>query len=275
MNLIKQVGIGLIVLFAFSVACEGTTNRASFSNQISEYTQECVKTDLLTVHASAQPPSNGKPVIVKGKISGCFRPLTDIRDEKELGGYADSRNRSHSICELPFKAAEGIMIAVDTLHYVNLLEDWDQTAPIDSSSLSIGDEPDDKEMKAKTIDPVLGRVAYLVNASDSVLVTEAQDSRIDVVLQAYFNGNWIDIETLPQSWCGNSYHRVFLSPRRYWSFKVPVYSGPVSSLLRYRFAVNSEVTVFSNVFKGKITQEQLVSPLKRNGPRNIMDPYDD
>jgi hypothetical protein len=90
-------------------------------------------------------------------------------------------------------------------------------------------------------------------------------------------GQWRDIEYIPSSFCGNSYHRVFLAPGQYWQLSVPAYTGEQPTLLRAKLLVNGRFSkqpkpVYSNVFAGSINPAQF---WQRPGysPQDIMDPY--
>lgn len=73
----------------------------------------------------------------------------------------------------------------------------------------------------------------IANPTSDTLYFEAQDNCIEVVLQAKDkDGHWNDIEYQPSSWCGNSYHTLFLAPKQRWEFIVPKYQGTVSTKIR-------------------------------------------
>lgn len=96
----------------------------------------------------------------------------------------------------------------------------------------------------------------LVNTATKSQFFHASDSRLPIVMQAKTNnGQWQDIEYLPQSFCGNSYHTVKLPPKSAWLFSVPHYTGNLKVTLRFKMK-----TLYSNEFNGYINQGQL----KRN-----------
>jgi hypothetical protein len=119
-----------------------------------------------------------------------------------------------------------------------------------------------------------GFQVVLVNRTNATVELEAQDFRINVVREARdAAGRWRPIEYLPQSWCGLSYHRVYLRPGRHWSFPAPVYRGPFRTQMRFVLD-QPGLHLVSNEFSGTINIEQFE---RRQGhtPANIMDPYDD
>lgn len=114
----------------------------------------------------------------------------------------------------------------------------------------------------------------LVNATAREIAFEAEDSRLSIIREAQDrSGRWRPIEYLPHSWCGNSYHRLYLPAGRQWSFAAPEYAGPTRTRMRF-VLTTKEGNVYSNEFDGWIHLEQFE---KREGhtPTNIMDPYDD
>jgi hypothetical protein len=66
---------------------------------------------------------------------------------------------------------------------------------------------------------------FLVNKTDSTLKLDASDSRLYITAEALVGNKWQAIEYLPSSWCGNSYHHVYLKPNQYWEFAIPKYNG--------------------------------------------------
>jgi len=113
-----------------------------------------------------------------------------------------------------------------------------------------------------------GFVLLLTNPTPKELQFEASDSRLSIVMQAKNKeGKWVNIEYLPSSWCGNSYHTLTLPINKAWSFIVPQYTGQFKTTLRFKFK-----NIYSNEFKGSINEEQFTVK-KRYTPQSIMDPY--
>jgi hypothetical protein len=127
-----------------------------------------------------------------------------------------------------------------------------------------------------------GIEVIIYNSSDTDLICNASDSRLYMKVQAKNKaGKWCDIEYLPSSWCGNSYHTVSLKPKEYWSFVAPVYTGSYKIKLRIELAeVNTNdkdrtgKTLYSEEFEGSINPAQFWN---REGhiPRGLMDPYNE
>ena len=93
---------------------------------------------------------------------------------------------------------------------------------------------------------------------------------------------WQDIEYIPGSWCGNSYHALTLEPNQYWQFVMPVYEGDIKTKLRivlehYQVQNNREprrkyIKVFSAEVDGSVNAAQFWRK-REYSPTNIMDPY--
>lgn len=122
---------------------------------------------------------------------------------------------------------------------------------------------------------------FVANTSADTLYFEAQDSRLYLNIQALDrNGEWKDIEYLPSSWCGNSYHSLFLAPNEGWDFATPVYEGEFKTKLRakllYKKSMEQETdeVLYSNEMEGSINPGQFWN--KREYYRQgLMDPYND
>ena len=118
-----------------------------------------------------------------------------------------------------------------------------------------------------------GTKLLLINATKEKVAFPAQDSRLYIIQEAKDeNGEWRPIEYLPSSWCGNSYHQVFLEPNKYWSFTAPRYGGSFKTKLRFK--LEGDNPIYSNEFEGSINKEQF-SIKQGHHPTSIMDPYYD
>jgi hypothetical protein len=144
-------------------------------------------------------------------------------------------------------------------------------------------------------DQAQGMLVEVANTTSDTIVFNAQDNRLYMKTQAKdSNGNWRDIEYLPSSWCGNSYHYVTLPPDRYWTFVAPVYEGEFATSLRIvlsyidpedkvdpsmkkgdrAYRGRRELTVYSNEFPSSINPAQFWRK-PQYYPSGIMDPYDE
>lgn len=136
---------------------------------------------------------------------------------------------------------------------------------------------------------IKGMRVYVANATGDTINFNAQDSRLNMKIQALdAEGKWRDIEYLPSSWCGNSYHISSLPKNHFWQFDAPVYEGVFSTMLRIELEyISAGISVdshsrrekevryiYSNEFPGKINPGQFW--LKREYQRQgIMDPYNE
>ena len=132
-----------------------------------------------------------------------------------------------------------------------------------------------------------GVAVYVVNGTNDNVEFNAQDSRLYMSVQAKdLDGRWKDIEYLPSSWCGNSYHILTLEKLHLWKFRTPVYEGQYPT--KFRIALEyiepqtskknperrAETTVYSNEYEGSVNPAQFWN--KRTYYRaGIMDPYED
>ncbi len=132
-----------------------------------------------------------------------------------------------------------------------------------------------------------GCVVYVANSTNREIEFNAQDSRLYMNVQAKdAEGRWRDIEYLPVSWCGNSYHIMTLSPNSFWSFSTPLYEGGFPTKLRIELKYidpkrkendgkrRKVITVYSNEYDGSINLAQFWNK-RTYYPGGIMDPYYD
>ena len=122
-----------------------------------------------------------------------------------------------------------------------------------------------------------GMKVVLVNATNGTVGFPASDSRLYIVQEALDQqGAWKPIEYIPSSWCGNSYHTVFLGPNEYWEFAAARYTGKFKTSLRFRLdgqkSGTENITIYSNEFEGSVNARQFTTQQGHN-PTSIMDPY--
>jgi hypothetical protein len=140
-----------------------------------------------------------------------------------------------------------------------------------------------------------GMRVVVANNTDDTLMFNAQDSRLYMKMQALNSAmEWQDIEYLPNSWCGNSYHTIALPNNQLWKLSAVVYEGSVPTKLRIELtyldpadtvAKNIEgkkgrmyyrdkrqLKIYSNEFAGTINPGQLWRQEEYH-PSGIMDPY--
>ncbi|MBK9248888.1 MAG: WG repeat-containing protein [Ignavibacteria bacterium] len=80
-----------------------------------------------------------------------------------------------------------------------------------------------------------GVTVFVANTTDTTIRFEGQDNRLPIVVQALSpTSEWRDIEYLPSSWCGNSYHTISLLPKMFWKFVTPEYEGDFKTKLRIK-----------------------------------------
>jgi hypothetical protein len=120
---------------------------------------------------------------------------------------------------------------------------------------------------------------YLSNTTQDTAWFSAQDSRIYMTLQAKNQkGKWVTIEDYQNSWCGNSYHTLFLPPNSFWNFSTPIFKGSLKTPFRLALEVKKDKEsrknkiLYSNIFVGSINPAQFWR-INRNYSDNLMNPY--
>jgi hypothetical protein len=200
----------------------------------------------------AQPINNPdtsfalKKVNVSFMLRGYFYAASSIKDTLAPGGFASSDNIAKQI--------------------VNETTQWDKWPGL---SLYI-----DTTAPAKFADGYEGFKVFLINKTGEIKSFPGSDSRLSIIAEVFHNGSWMPVEYLPSSWCGNSYHMVYLKSNEYWEFDVPRYSGKLKTKLRYKLTAGNKEVYYSNEITAFINRKQLTDKQGHN-PQGIMDPYKD
>ncbi|MCC3159438.1 hypothetical protein LJ737_19510 [Hymenobacter sp. 15J16-1T3B] len=198
--------------------------------------------------AAGTPPPGALNLTYMRRASYTVASSSRLRQFANLGGWADSGNRPRLV-----GAAEAgprtLRVTVDA-----------------AASTSGG--------------PASHRLRIINGSTDTVLFG-AQDSQLSLNLQALDRqGQWQDIEYVPRSWCGNSYHTVFLAPDQYWQLTAPVYTGEFATKLRAKLLrqdpqnPGNTLAVYSNEFEGRVNPGQF-GRKEGHAPQDIMDPYNE
>lgn len=108
-----------------------------------------------------------------------------------------------------------------------------------------------------------GMSLYIANITKDTFYFNAQDSELYLNLQAKdMNGEWQDIEYIENSWCGNSYHTVFLPPNNQWQFTIPIFEGEFKTKIRAKLHYKTQQkqkedkVLYSNEFEASINPGQ-------------------
>ncbi|HSY61534.1 MAG TPA: hypothetical protein VK796_06635 [Cytophaga sp.] len=107
---------------------------------------------------------------------------------------------------------------------------------------------------------VNGYRLFIANKSDTVVALVASDGRLNVIAEVYYQNKWQPIEYLLRSWCGNSYHKVYLKQDEYWVCIIPNYDGKLKVKLRYKLILNKGKYIYSNAIQTQINSGQLSKP---------------
>lgn len=204
---------------------------------------------LLGYHARSQNAAALKPLNIDYKNRAyCYAASPELESTSGFGGWGGSNNNYQRIQSKQRFPEAMLSVTLRT------------------------DEP------AAFYEKYAGIALYVANTGTDTLFFNAQDSRLNLKMQAFHNGQWKDIEYLPSSWCGNSYHMVYLPIQTYWTFTVPRYIGKIKTRLRvaleYKSSLNGELQwVYSNEVEGSVNMGQF-SKLPKYESMGIMDPYD-
>lgn len=175
-----------------------------------------------------KPPLPGaSPVAAQGKLPGIYPAGSRIKDLKALGGFGPCDN-------YPIDLGE---------------RDWGA-----KGAVSIMAFPEE----AAAYFEHRGFVLRVINRTAGAVPFAACDSALSIICEAKdADGEWREIEALPQTSCGNSFHRVFLGPKQYWEFPARQYDGKILTKLRFRLDPGGgQPIIYSNEFDGKVVAAQ-------------------
>jgi hypothetical protein len=204
---------------------------------------------LLIGIATAQQVTTLKPLNINFKNRGyCYAASAHLKSAAGFGGWGGSDN---------------------------LYQPVSTSNELADNTLKVVLKPEERHAFAAKL---AGFALYVINATNDTIFFEAQDSRLNLKLQAQDKkGEWRDIEYLPGSWCGNSYHHVYLPSRYQWMFVVPEYAGTLRTKIRaalgYQTGLRSdEQWLYSNEIEGSVNPDQF-DKMPKYKPNGIMDPY--
>lgn len=120
---------------------------------------------------------------------------------------------------------------------------------------------------------------YVANTTQSPQLFQCQDYTLYLKMQALNDSSqWQDVEYLPSSWCGNSYHEDTLPAMSYWEFVFPEYSGIIKTKIRFKLSgiynLNSVYDIYSEEVEGSINPGQFWRKVEYY-PSGVMDPYNE
>lgn len=177
-------------------------------------------------------------------LRGHIYAKSSIIDTTALGGFSDSDNLPKEINKNLNLATNGLLLKIDTVQMTTINDKYN------------------------------GYKLYIANKTDTIVRLDASDSRLSVIAEVFYKGEWKPIEYLPSSWCGNSYHYVFLKPNEYWEFDIPKFTGKIKTKLRYKLILDKDKYLYSNEILTSINKGQLKNK-EGHKPNGIMDPYND
>ena len=191
----------------------------------------CQKTDDSADTASGwllvPSSADATPVTAKEKLPGIYPAGSRIKDREALGGFGPCSNYPKNLAG----------------------KDWGANGTV--SIIAFPDEPVAYFKHS-------GFALRLLNRTTEPVPFAACDSALFMICEAKdADETWREIESLPQTSCGNSFHRVFLGPGQYWEFPACLYSGPTKTKLRFRLDPgNGQPAIYSNEFDGQVAAAQ-------------------
>jgi hypothetical protein len=220
--------LAIVVLPSFSAVLpaeeQGSPSSVAVDSLERETTQSC--SPVLAGVAVGKSPRL-LPCHFEHMLSGYCHAGSRIRDRRALGGFWASRNFPKRINDLVKRPKPMLYL------------------------LALPDEETVFSQRYK------GGTLLLVNGTNKTSRFSATDSRIGIVQEAKDkDGCWKPIEHLPSSWCGNSYHGVFLEPKDCWVFSTPRYEGSIKTTLRFTLPLSVGKVIHSNEFEGSVNPGQ-------------------
>lgn len=128
----------------------------------------------------------------------------------------------------------------------------------------------------------ISREVQFINLEGDTLIASAQDSRLNTLIEAKnADGEWVPIQIYRGSWCGNSYHEVYLPTGNAWNWRIPEFEGGFETELRVAIygvmtwdnGEHSEpFTLYSEPYPGSINPAQFWRE-NMYSQRGLMHPY--
>jgi hypothetical protein len=208
----------------------------------------CIALSICAKGQAERSPAPLKNLNIEFMMRGYFFAASSVPDKEAFGGFGTSSNYPKDITR-------------------------DMTVP--DGAISLIARPLEEVVFATEYS---GLKVWLVNGTNERLRFNAQDSRLYIVQEAIdVDGKWKPVEYLPSSWCGNSYHLVFLDRKEYWEFAAARYTGKFKTRLRFRLqwqkSDNKKLMVYSNEFDGSVNAKQFTVK-EEDTPTSIMDRHD-
>jgi hypothetical protein len=174
------------------------------------------------------PAPDASPITATKKMPGIYPAGSRIKDPDALGGFGPCDNYPKELGE----------------------KEWGAKGAV--SLVAFPDEPvayfKHRGFALRVVNRTAEAVPFAACDSALFIVREAQDE----------GGAWREIESRPQTTCGNSLHRVFLGPGQFWEFSAREYAGPTKTKLRFRLDPGAgQRAIYSNEYAGQVTAAQV------------------
>ncbi|MBI1831369.1 MAG: HEAT repeat domain-containing protein [Planctomycetes bacterium] len=190
------------------------------------------------------PLANAPPFEAKQRLAGAYSARSTLKDDNPLDGIGVVDNWS-KLLDAKGWGAKG---AVSLIAFPN-------------EAVAYGNSR--------------GFMLRLVNRTDKPAEFLGCDARLAIVQEARDDmGRWREIENLPYTTCGNSYHQVFLEANRYWEFAARASTGPSKTKIRFRLDVGDrrgkDQSIYSNEFDGQVAKVQFRMEPRANEIRKAL-----
>ena len=106
-----------------------------------------------------------------------------------------------------------------------------------------------------------GYLVSITNLTGEDQVVNTQDGRISLRTEVFYKDQWLPIDFMQSSWCGNSYFEVTMRNESTWNIVMPKYSGHKTGPIRICLAIykdGKEQEYYSQSFEGSYNTSQLL-----------------
>ncbi len=176
------------------------------------------------------PGPDATPVVAAGKLPGYYPVGSSLPDKDALGGFGPCDNYPFDFSGKPWGTKGAVSLVAFPDEFVAYFKHR-------------------------------GIAVRLINRTGDVVSFPACDSCLFLTQEAKDkDGRWRAIESLPQTSCGNSFHRVLLKADQYWQFPARAYGGSVKTKLRFRLDRGEGQVLHSNEVDGVVNAGQFDEP---------------
>lgn len=107
----------------------------------------------------------------------------------------------------------------------------------------------------------VGHLISIINSTGKNQNINTQDGRLYLGTEVLYDNEWLPIDYMKGSWCGNSYFTLDMKNQSTWEVIMPRYTGYKKGIFRIKFSVIIDDQVkdyFSDQFEGSYNESQLL-----------------